>query len=270
MFQTFNTTDEQIEELLDELPRRGPKAFEEFCEALIADDQEDVVNLYLKPKDNNNTTEQTESLSATQTPVKAPSPVSNVPPTPTPSTPAVIPQTVVTPVIPQSVVTMPQAAVFTTPSAVAMATTHLNMSSSVVSVPTSHITQPSIQSISPPNDVQDNGQYPMALCVSNSPANRSANVQGFTEPPVTNLGSTEDRYMMKHFILDPNYKGVPLKPPKDITDAGLLPDNLMLQKVALENLAYSDIRSLFSQAGSSCDKNTEKWTGFNRADSLGR
>ncbi|KAJ8320398.1 hypothetical protein KUTeg_001985 [Tegillarca granosa] len=254
--KTFNTTDEQIEELLDELPRRGPKAFDEFCEALIADDQEDVVNLYLRPKDSNSTTEQTENLSATQTSATTSVHVSNVP-TPTPSTS----------VIPQTIVTMPQT-MFTTPSAVAMATPHINMSSSVVSVPSSQITQPSIQSGSLSNDVQDNGQYQMALCVSNSPSNRFAGLQGFTEPPVTNLSSTEDRYMMKHFILDPNYKGVSLKPPKDVADAELLPDNPILKKVALENLAYSDLKSLYSQAGLSFEKNTERWPGFNRTDSL--
>ena len=40
---------EQVEDILDLIPRRGQHAFEEFCSALSASDQERIVKDYLKP-----------------------------------------------------------------------------------------------------------------------------------------------------------------------------------------------------------------------------
>ena len=40
---------EQVEDILDLIPRRGQHAFEEFCSALSASDQERIVKEYLKP-----------------------------------------------------------------------------------------------------------------------------------------------------------------------------------------------------------------------------
>ncbi|KAK7471433.1 hypothetical protein BaRGS_00035921 [Batillaria attramentaria] len=74
---TYNKPpDRQVEELLDLLPKRGPKAFEQFCEALIADDQEDVVTSFLKNKDSLATSAATLSASTSST---APVPSTSVP-----------------------------------------------------------------------------------------------------------------------------------------------------------------------------------------------
>ncbi|KAL5013599.1 hypothetical protein ScPMuIL_007869 [Solemya velum] len=56
--QNGRAADQQVEELLDIIPTRGPESFQLFCQALIADDQENVVNSYLcssslKSKKNN-------------------------------------------------------------------------------------------------------------------------------------------------------------------------------------------------------------------------
>ena len=40
---------EQVEIILDLIPRRGKYAFDDLCEALIASDQERIVQDYLKP-----------------------------------------------------------------------------------------------------------------------------------------------------------------------------------------------------------------------------
>ena len=40
---------EQVEIILDLIPRRGKHAFNDLCEALIASDQERIVQDYLKP-----------------------------------------------------------------------------------------------------------------------------------------------------------------------------------------------------------------------------
>ena len=50
-FQHNKSPDQQAEALLDTLVLRGPDAFEQFCEALKADFQEHIVDLYLKPKE---------------------------------------------------------------------------------------------------------------------------------------------------------------------------------------------------------------------------
>ncbi|XP_041377847.1 caspase-2-like [Gigantopelta aegis] len=46
--QHNHSPDQQAEELLTIIPTRGPDAFSKFCDALIADDQQHVVDLYLK------------------------------------------------------------------------------------------------------------------------------------------------------------------------------------------------------------------------------
>ncbi|XP_070207343.1 caspase-8-like [Littorina saxatilis] len=46
-----NPPDRQVEELLDLLPKRGPNAFQLFCDALIATDQADVVTKHLQKGD---------------------------------------------------------------------------------------------------------------------------------------------------------------------------------------------------------------------------
>ncbi|PVD37108.1 hypothetical protein C0Q70_04102 [Pomacea canaliculata] len=46
--KTNKNTYRQIEELLDILPRRGPHAFDLFCECLIATGQETIVHSILK------------------------------------------------------------------------------------------------------------------------------------------------------------------------------------------------------------------------------
>ena len=40
---------EQVEDILDLIPRRGQHAFDGFCDALEASDQERIVKDYLKP-----------------------------------------------------------------------------------------------------------------------------------------------------------------------------------------------------------------------------
>lgn len=80
---TYNKPpDRQVEELLDLLPKRGPTAFALFCEALIADDQEDVVKYILQKRENaasSNVTPSTSSTSLTEsTPSTSATPV--VPP----------------------------------------------------------------------------------------------------------------------------------------------------------------------------------------------
>lgn len=50
--QHGKTPDQQAEELLNILPTRGPKAFELFCESLEADDQSELVRLYLHDGNN--------------------------------------------------------------------------------------------------------------------------------------------------------------------------------------------------------------------------
>ncbi|XP_064611809.1 caspase-2-like [Liolophura sinensis] len=46
--QHGKTPDQQAEDLLNILPTRGPKAFDLFCESLEADDQSELVRLYLR------------------------------------------------------------------------------------------------------------------------------------------------------------------------------------------------------------------------------
>ena len=54
-FKSKPTQEEKNEELLNKLPKRGPKAFDLFCEALIKNGQEYLVTKYLKPAGNHST-----------------------------------------------------------------------------------------------------------------------------------------------------------------------------------------------------------------------
>lgn len=77
--QFSNPPDRQIEELLDLLPKRGLNAFALFCEALIADDQEEIVTSILR-KDKLTTSSSTSCSSTPQTaPVPSTSGVSVLP-----------------------------------------------------------------------------------------------------------------------------------------------------------------------------------------------
>ncbi|KAK3104824.1 hypothetical protein FSP39_011023 [Pinctada imbricata] len=242
--QACKTPESQIECLLDALPLTGNKTYDKFCEALIEDGQEHVVELFLKPKVKEDETKSNETSNQSQNaqtfpnqnvsqsgnPIRPSSSPPKLPTQPVLSAPDSLNVEQVEPPPPK----LQPIAHYNDNRALVPSQNQRNISqgSHPVSIPSS--SNSAFLSLHNPPASENDGHtfaaqrfahtnssqpFPGFAKDTNVFPNFTKDTNGFygsNNNNASDFTNIENRYQNKHYIDDPNYREPPLLPPSSV------------------------------------------------------